>query len=88
MNTRRQPARESYCRHCGGLQGFWEHRRSDCLYELRARMRYLLAQNELHPASPEAAERERALGQLEERIEQLLAGRFAYAAEYPLPFAA
>lgn len=80
----REPARTPYCASCGGLQGYWAHRRSDCLYELRARIRYLAAQNEIGNAPFQVAERERAMMRLEERIEDLLANRVAYAAEYPL----
>lgn len=83
----REPAREPYCSTCGGLQGHWAHRRSDCLYELRARMRYLASQVDLGNAE-NAAETRRALERIQERIDDLLAHRVAYAPDYPLPIAA
>jgi hypothetical protein len=83
----REPARNPYCPTCGGLQGHWAHRRSDCLYELRARMGYLASQLDLGTAA-EPADARRALDRLQERIDDLLAPRIAYAPDYPLPRAA
>jgi hypothetical protein len=83
----REPARSPHCPVCGGLQGHWKHRRSDCLYELRARMRYLAAQLDLNNAK-DAAEIQRAMERLQQRIEDLLAHRVVYAPDYPLSKAA
>lgn len=83
----REPSFTPYCGTCGGLQGHWAHRRSDCLYELRARMRYMAAQIELGNTE-NAAETQRALARLQERVEDLLSHRIAYAPDYPLPRAA
>src|SRR5687767_3061025 len=78
MPDRRHQAQDAYCPHCGGLQGHWAHRRSDCLYELRARMRYLLTLLYLGNAS-DPADTQRAIARLEQRIEDLLAHRVVYA---------